>query len=181
MFYFIFLSLSCRLYQAIVGSIRYCLDDTLAHCLQQVGFLYHIIVGQYNLFKSHYLFDNALGADAQRDGSLAQRGASTKFHAGDKRSISHKIFCGTTAPLAPNRTVVRSAVFRECCQIIVYCFLINLSKSCINLSSFVRYINVLSLSPTIVDSLSSSSFHSAQYEKEIAIFPPPIPTTLNGL
>jgi len=34
---------------------------------------------------------------------LGAGGASTKFPAGDKRSISHKIFCGTIAPLAPNR------------------------------------------------------------------------------
>ena len=38
---------------------------------------------------------------------LGAGGASTKFPAGDKRSIPHKIFCGTTAPLAPNRTVKR--------------------------------------------------------------------------
>jgi len=36
---------------------------------------------------------------------LGAGGASTKFQAGDKRSISHKIFCGTTAPLAPNRSL----------------------------------------------------------------------------
>jgi len=34
-----------------------------------------------------------------------RRGASTTFVAGDKRSITHKIFRGVTAPLAPNRSL----------------------------------------------------------------------------
>jgi hypothetical protein len=34
---------------------------------------------------------------------LGAGGASTTFVADDKRSITHKIFCGVTAPLAPNR------------------------------------------------------------------------------
>jgi hypothetical protein len=41
-----------------------------------------------------------------RNGVAAwRRGASTTFVAGDKRSIPHNIFCGVTAPLAPNRSL----------------------------------------------------------------------------
>ena len=37
------------------------------------GNLFHYFVGLYSVFKSHYLVDNALATDTQRDGGLAQR------------------------------------------------------------------------------------------------------------
>jgi len=57
---------------------------------------------------------------------LGAGGASTNVPAGDKRSIPHKIFCGRTAPLAPNRLLSAGILPRVLsvpllCRLVLHC------------------------------------------------------------
>ena len=51
---------------------------------------------------------------------FGEAAASTTFVAGDKRSISHYLFCGVTAAVAPNRSL-GAGILRLLCRLVLRC------------------------------------------------------------
>ena len=79
--------------------------------------LFRHIVRQYSILGTALSLRRCRPALQPTGWRLGAAAASTTFVAGDYFSISHNIFCGTTAPVAPNRTVGRSVICRECCPL----------------------------------------------------------------